>query len=119
MSRRRPPLHRLTLRFALASLAFSVLALVVGGTGVLCVRGSIFEYLMLANGASSDDSRSMFSESVTQVLVVASLVALLASVVLAFLVGRAINRPLAVVAQAARRAGEGAYTSRVPRSAVP
>jgi signal transduction histidine kinase len=116
---RRPRLNGLALRFALASLASSVLALVVVATGVLWVGGSIFEHLMLANGASSDDSRAMFSESVTRVVVVASLVALLASVVLAALAGRAINRPLATVAQAARRVGEGAYGSRVPRPTVP
>lgn len=112
-------LDSLAIRFALASLASALLALVVVGAGVLWLGGIIFQRLMLEHGASTADSQQMFSQSVTRVLIAASIVALLVSLLVAALLGRLVNRPLAAVAAAARRVGEGAYGLRVPRPATP
>jgi signal transduction histidine kinase len=112
-------LDSLGVRLALASLTSAVLALAVVAVGVLWFGGRIFEQLMLAHGASTASSEAMFSESVTRVLVMASLVALAAAVLLAAVLGRFVNRPLAVISAAARRVGDGAYGLRVPRPPTP
>jgi signal transduction histidine kinase len=112
-------LDSLPLRFALASLAGAVLALLVVGIGVSWIGFTTFEHLMLAHGASDAESRAMFTESVMHVLVMASVAALIASILVALLLGRVVNRPIAMVAAAARRVGEGAYGGRVPRPSTP
>lgn len=112
-------LDGLALRFALASLAGAVLSLVLVGAGVLWIGFGMFERLMLAHGASVADTQQMFAESVTRVLVAASLVALIVAVLVAVVLGRLVNRPIAQVAAAARHVGEGSYGARVPRPDTP
>lgn len=112
-------LDSLGTRFALACLAGAVLALLVVGIGVSWVGFTTFEHLMLAHGASDAETKSMFQESVSRVLITASAVALVASVLIALVLGRIVNRPIAAVAAAARRIGEGAYGARVPRPSTP
>lgn len=117
--RRLRRLDSLGVRLALASLTSAVLALSVVAVGVLWFGGRTFEELMLVHGSSTAASEAMFSESVTRVLVIASLVALAAAVLLAAVLGRLVNRPLAIIAAAARRVGDGAYGVRVPRPPTP
>ncbi len=106
---------RLSVRIALAGMAGAVVALAVVGVGVSWVGYDLFRGLMLAHGESTATTRAMFSESTSRVLALASAVALAVSIAMALLLGRAISRPVVAVSAAARRVGEGAYSSRVPR----
>lgn len=106
-------------RIALASLAASGLALGVEAAGVLVVGATTFQRLMVEHGATAELAHAMFDESVTRVVVVTTLVAFLASVGLAIVLARAVTRPLAGVAGAARRVAEGNYSIRVDRPAAP
>ncbi len=96
-------------------MAGAVVALVVVGAGVSWVGYVLFRGLMLAHGETTATAQAMFSESTLRVLGLASAVTLAASIAMALLLGRAIGRPVVAVSAAARRVGEGAYTSRVPR----
>lgn len=106
---------RLSVRIALATLAGGVVALLVVGVGVSWVGYALFRGLMLAHGESSATAQAMFSESTLRVLALGTVVALLVSIATALVLGRAVSRPVVEVAAAARRIGEGAYQSRVPR----
>lgn len=106
---------RLWVRTALASVAGAVVALIVVAIGLNWVGYDIFQHLMLAHGASTATTRAMYTEAVVQVLCYASLLGLAVSVLLGLLLGRAVARPVTAVAAAARRIGDGAYGSLVPR----
>lgn len=108
-------LDSLRVRFTLATLAGAALALIVVGVGVASVGYQLFARLMLAHGSSAAVSQAMFAESIGHVLLIASCVAFVASIVVGLVLGRLVNRPIALVAAAARRVGEGAYGERVPR----
>lgn len=86
--------------------------------GVLVVGAATFQRLMLAHGASAELAHEMFNESITRVVVVTTLVALVASLGLAIVLGQAVTRPLDRVARAARRLAEGSYGIRVDRPAA-
>src|SRR5258708_36458210 len=94
----------------------AVIAITLVAAGVLVVGRSTFEALMAQHGTAAAVSYAMFDESVTRVLMGASLVALVSAVVLATVVARQIERPLAEVARAARRIAAGSYDARVRRS---
>jgi signal transduction histidine kinase len=66
-------------------------------------------------GDSAAHARAMYDESVTTVVIAAVLVAGVASVGLAVLMGRMLARPLREVGAAARRVADGDYRARVPR----
>ncbi len=106
-------------RIALAALAASALALAVEAVGVLGVGASTFERLMVEHGASAELAHAMFDESVTRVVLITTVVALLASLGLAIALARAVTRPLESVGLAARRLAEGNYGIRVERTAAP
>src|SRR2546427_6185905 len=106
-------------RIALASLAASGLALGVEAVGVQGVGETTFQRLMVEHGASAELAHAMFDESVTRVVIVTTLVALLASLGLAIVLAQAVTRPLDGVARAARRLAEGNYGVRVERPAAP
>jgi len=74
---------------------------------------------MVEHGASAELAHAMFDESVTRVVILTTLLALLASVGLAIVLARAVTRPLDGVARAARRLAEGNYDVRVDRPAAP
>jgi len=74
---------------------------------------------MVEHGASAELAHAMFDESVTGVVILTTLLALLASVGLAIVLARAVTRPLDGVARAARRLAEGNYDVRVDRPAAP
>ncbi len=106
-------------RIALASLASSGLALAVEAVGVLGVGASTFQRLMIEHGATAELAHAMFDESVTRVVMVTTLLALLASLGLAIGLAQAVTQPLEGVARAARRVAEGNYGVRVDRPAAP
>ena len=118
-----PPLSRwfrgVTGRIALASLAASGLALLVEAAGVVGVGSSIFQRLMIEHGATAQLAHAMFDESVSRVVIISTVLAMVASLGLATILARAVTRPLEGVAHAARRLAEGNYGIRVDRPASP
>ena len=102
-------------RIALAALASAAVGLLILAIGVLVVGGQIFTDLMMKAGDSAAHARAMYDESVTTVVIAAVLVAGVASVGLAVLMGRMLARPLREVGAAARRVADGDYRARVPR----
>ena len=76
--------------------------------------------LVMMHGARRDRRRTptpCSTESIRDVLVVATLVAIIASVALAVVLSRMIARPLADIGAAARRLADGDLSIRVPRAA--
>jgi two-component system, OmpR family, sensor histidine kinase BaeS len=104
------------LRIAAAAIAVAAVAIVVLAVGVIVVGGQSFADLMASHGESTASSRSMFEASVVRVLVVTAVVAALAALLLAALVGRRLAAPLRDIGLAARRIARGDYASRIPRS---
>lgn len=97
----------------------ATLAVGVVAVGVLVIGSATFDRLMAEHGATVAVSHAMFNESITQVVVAASLLAVGGSVVLAIAIGRTIHRPLDELAQAARRIAMGSYDIRVRRPGPP
>src|SRR3989440_10498875 len=106
-------------RMGLASLAASGLAPGVEAVGVQIVGAATFQRLMVEHGATAELAHAMFDESVTRVVIVTTLLALLASLGLAIVLAQALTRPLDGVARAARRLTEGNYGVRGERPAAP
>jgi two-component system sensor histidine kinase BaeS len=102
-------------RIALAALASATIGLVILALGVLVVGGQVFTDLMMKAGDSAEHARAMYDQSVTTVVIAAILIAGLASVGLAVVMGRMLARPLREVGAAARRIADGDYAARVPR----
>src|SRR5690349_14470128 len=102
-------------RIALAALASAALGIVIVVGGVLLIGGQVFTDLMMQAGDSAEHAREMWDHSVPGVVIVAVVVAIAASVGLAFLMARMLARPLREVGAAARRIADGDYAARVPR----
>ncbi len=102
-------------RIALAAIASAAVGLVILGIGVAVVGADVFTALMMEAGDSAEHAREMYDDSVTTVVIAASVVAVLASVGLAIVLARMLARPLAEVGVAARRIADGDYAARVPR----
>ncbi len=107
--------RRIAGRIALAAIASAAVGLVILGVGVAVVGADIFTDLMMEAGDSADHARQMYDDSVTAVVVAASIVAVLASVGLAIVLARMLARPLNEIGGAARRIADGDYAARVPR----
>jgi signal transduction histidine kinase len=103
-------------RIALAAIASAAVGLVILGVGVAVVGAGVFADLMTEAGDSADHARAMYDESVTRVVIAASIVAILASVGLALFLARMLAQPLAEIGAAARRIADGDYAARVPRA---
>jgi len=108
-------MNSLAARIALAGVLIAIIALTLVTAGVLVVGRATFETLMAQHGTAAAVSYEMFDTSVTRVLIGASVTALVCAVVLAIVVARRIERPLAEVALAARRIAAGSYDARVSR----
>lgn len=106
-------------RVALAAVIVSALAVGVVAVGVLVVGASTFNHLMAEHGATAAVSQAMFNESITRVLLAASVLAIAGSIALALVLGRMIERPLAELARAARQVADGQYDARVRRPGPP
>jgi signal transduction histidine kinase len=102
-------------RIALAALASALIGLVILALGVTIVGGQVFTDLMIQAGDSAEHARTMYDRSVTTVVIAAVLVAALASIGLAVVMGRMLARPLREFGAAARRIADGDYAARVPR----
>ena len=102
-------------RIALAALASAAIGLLILSLGVIVVGGQVFTDLMMRAGDLAEHARAMYDESVTTVVIAAVVVAALASIGLAILMGRMLARPLREVGGAARRIADGDYAARVPR----
>jgi len=105
----------IAVRIALAALASAAVGMAILAIGVLLVGSQVFMDLMVRAGDSAAHARAMYDQSVTTVLIAAIVVAALASLGLAFVMGRMLARPLREVGAAARRIAEGDYAARVPR----
>jgi signal transduction histidine kinase len=103
------------LRIALAAIASSALGVVIVAVGVGVVGAEIFTALMVEAGDSAEHAHAMYDQSVTVVVLVAAIVAVAASLLLAVALSRMLARPLAEIGSAARRVAEGDYAARVPR----
>ena len=102
-------------RIALAASVSATVGLVILGVGVAVVGADVFTALMMEAGDSADQARAVDDASVTAVVLVASVLAVIASVCLAIVLGRMLARPLSDVGAAARRIADGDYKARVPR----
>jgi signal transduction histidine kinase len=104
-------------RIALVGMASGLLAVGIVTVGVAVMGSEALAHLMMEHGESASTSYAMFDQSIRDVLLVATVVALLASVALAIVLSRMIARPLAEVGAAARRVAGGDLATRVPRAA--
>ena len=102
-------------RIALAALASAAIGIVIVVGGVLLIGGQVFTDLMMQAGDSAEHAREMWDHSVPGVVVAALVVAILASLGLAFVMARMLATPLRDVGAAARRIADGDYATRVPR----
>lgn len=105
----------LAARIALVAVAVGAGAIGVVAFGLFVFGAALFESLMLEHGASVESSRAMFEESVTRTFVVAVVIALLASALLAVILSRRIAAPLREIGAAARRIADGDLAARVAR----
>lgn len=112
-------LRTVAARVALAAVLVSALAVGVVAVGVLVVGSSTFDRLMAEHGATAALAQAMFNESITRVLLAASVLAIAGSIALALILGRMIERPLAELARAARLIATGRYDARVERPGPP
>ena len=101
-------------RFAVAALAGSIVAIAILAIGVLVVAADTFTELMREHGSSTAASEEMFGASVSRVFVVAAVVAIAASVILAVFLARRLAGPLQAIREAARRIAQGDYSARIP-----
>jgi len=102
-------------RIALAAIASAAVGLVILAVGVAVVGAEAFTDLMMEAGDTAEHAREMYDDSVTTVVVAASILAVVASIALAVVLGRMLARPLDEVSAAARRVADGDYAARVPR----
>ena len=102
-------------RIALGALASAVLGISILALGVAIIGAETFTAMMIETGDTATHAREMYDTSVMSVVVIAVVVAVLASLGLAVLLARRLTRPLADVGSAARRIASGDYGTRVPR----
>ncbi|MFP5343284.1 MAG: sensor histidine kinase, partial [Candidatus Limnocylindria bacterium] len=102
-------------RIALAAIASAAVGLVILAVGVAVVGADAFTELMIEAGDTAEHAREMYDDSVTTVVVAASVLAVVASIALAVVLARMLARPLNEVGAAARRVADGDYAARVPR----
>ncbi len=112
-------LRSVAARVAVSAMLVSALTVATIAAGVLVVGSSTFNRLMLEHGATAAVSQAMFNESITRVVLAASVLAVVGSLILALVLGRMIERPLDELASAARRVAEGGYDARVHRPRAP
>jgi signal transduction histidine kinase len=103
------------LRIALTAIASAAVGVAIVAVGVGVVGAEIFTALMVEAGDSAEHAHAMYDQSVTIVVLLAAIVAVAASLLLAIVLSRMLARPLAEIGSAARRVAEGDYAARVPR----
>jgi two-component system sensor histidine kinase BaeS len=114
---RRPTFGRgLALRIALVGIGSALVAVGIITAGVLIVGSEAMATLMMEHGEPAEAAYAMFDHSIRDVLWVATIIAIVAGVLLAIVLSRMIARPLADVGAAARRLAGGDLSTRVPRA---
>jgi two-component system, OmpR family, sensor histidine kinase BaeS len=103
-------------RIAAASLLAVAVAVAIVATGVLTVGQASFTSLMAEHGTSAASARTMFDESVRNVLMVAIAVGVSTAVACGVYLAGRISRPIDLVGAAARRLAQGELGTRVPRT---
>jgi two-component system, OmpR family, sensor histidine kinase BaeS len=109
------PLRSLAARITVVSVLVSLIAIVVIGVGVLVVAQSTFNRLMIQAGTPAAEAQAMFDHSVVGVFLVAVLIAMSVSLVLAVVLSARLAMPLRQMATAAQRIAGGDYKARVGR----
>jgi signal transduction histidine kinase len=102
-------------RIALAALASTAVGLLILVGGVQLVGSRVFTQLMESHGSGADEAQAMFDRSISGVVAVAAVLAVLASLGLAMVFARRLGGPLERIGAAARRIADGDYAARVPR----
>jgi signal transduction histidine kinase len=102
-------------RIALAAIVVAGLAIAILAVGVIVVGGQSFNDLMVSHGESTTASQAMFADTVVWVVIGTTVVAIVAAVALAGLLGARLARPLHEIGVAARRIAQGDYEARIPR----
>ena len=105
---------RISVRFLVAALAVTGVALAVVAIGVLRIAAEAFEDLMMAAGESADQAHMMFDTSVTAVFLVAGLVAAALAAIVGMVLARRLARPIERLAAGAARIADGDLDARVP-----
>jgi len=114
----RPAFGRgLAWRIALVGIGSALVAVGIITAGVLTVGSEALAHLMMEHGETAADSYAMFDDSIRDVLWMATIIAIVAGVILAVVLSRMIARPLADIGAAARRLAGGDLSTRVPRAA--
>jgi signal transduction histidine kinase len=114
--RPKPALGRgLTWRIALVGFGSAIVAVGIITVGVWVIGSEALAKILMEYGDTAAHAYGMFDQSIRDVLLVAMLVGILASVGLAVMLSRMITRPLAEVGAAARRLAAGDLSTRVPR----
>ena len=107
----------LAVRIALVGIASALVAVGIVTLGVWIFGGEKVAQIMMAAGETATHAYEMFDQGIRDVLLVAIVVAFMASLALAVALARMIARPLADVSAAARRVAGGDLGTRVPRAA--
>jgi signal transduction histidine kinase len=102
-------------QIALAAIAVAGLAIAILAIGVMVVGGQSFADLMAQHGTDTAASKAMFTESVGWVVAVTIAIAAVLGILVAWLLGSRLARPLREISRAARRIAEGDYDARIPR----
>ena len=96
-------------RVAVAAVATAVVGVGILTGGVMLVGGDLFERLMIEHGESAAGAAAMFDDSVTRVVVLSLVIAVLAAIALAVMLGRRLAAPLQSIGRAARSVADGDY----------
>ena len=103
----------MAVQVAAAVIAVAAIVEAVLAVGTLVFASMSFARLMVEHGETLAAAQSMFQESVAGFFIVALIVAVLASVVLAAVVGRRVAAPLGEMSEAARLIAHGDHVVRV------
>lgn len=98
------------------SLLVALVAIVVIVVGVMVVAQSTFDSLMVQAGTPAVEAQAMFDHAIANIFLIAVVVAVLVSAVIAVFLSMRLTRPLRQLSDAAHRVAGGDYEARVPRS---
>jgi signal transduction histidine kinase len=114
----RPAFGRgLAWRIALVGIGSALVAVGIITVGVWVIGKEALAKILMEYGDNAAHAYGMFDQSIRDVLVVATIIGVMAGVVLAVGLSRMLARPLADIGAAARRLAGGDLSIRVPRAA--
>ncbi len=103
-------------RIGSAAIVVAAVALAILALGVVMIGAARFDDMMTSHGESPESSAAMYRDSVVSVVILAAVVATVAAMILAFVLGARLSRPLRDIGAAARRISRGEYSARIPRT---